>query len=386
MAMLRFLLLASVLLLPASAIAAPKTVKDDATLRRALASAGPGTTILIAPGTYRGGLTAAGLAGKKGKPIVIAAADPKKPPVISGGNTGVHLAGAAWVEIRDLVIEGARHNGLNIDDGGKIDTPAHHVTVRRVTVRDIGPKGNCDGIKLSGLDDFTIEDCVLVRWGSGGSGVDMVGCHGGEIVGCTFTHEGGEAGSGVQAKGGTRDVTIRHCRFTKAGGRAVNIGGSTGKAYFRPRDPGYEAKDITVEDCVFVGSTAPIAFVGVDGAVVRHNLIYRPANWVLRILQESRGEAFVACRNGRFERNLVAWRSDEVRTHVNVGPGTEPKSFVFAANFWFCLDRPAASRPTLPTREPKGVYGKDPRFVAPERGDFTLRKGSPAKGYGPRPR
>ena len=40
----------------------------------------------------------------------------------------------------------------------------------------------------------------------------------------------------------------------------VNIGGSTGRAYFRPRPEGFEAKDITVEDCTFVGSGA--AFVG----------------------------------------------------------------------------------------------------------------------------
>jgi len=383
--MLRVLLLVGLLLTGAvPAAAATVEVKDDAGLRRALAAAKPGTTILVAPGTYAGGISAAGLSGKQGRPIVLAAADPKKPPVVSGGNVGIHLAGAAWIELRDLVIEKARHNGLNIDDGRTIDTPAHHVTVRRVTVRDVGPKGNCDGIKLSGVDDFRIEDCVLLRWGSGGSGVDMVGCHSGEIVGCTFTHDGGETGSGVQAKGGTRDVAVRHCRFERAGGRAVNIGGSTGKPYFRPRDPGYEAKDVTVEDCVIVGS--PIAFVGVDGAVVRRNVIYRPAKWVARILQESRGEDFVACRNGRFERNIVVWRSDEVRTIVNVGPGTEPKSFVFEDNLWFCVDRPGLSRPTLPVKENGGVHGKDPRFADPEKGDFRLPKSSPARGYGPRPR
>ncbi|MEN8149279.1 MAG: right-handed parallel beta-helix repeat-containing protein [Planctomycetota bacterium] len=376
----------ALLVIPATVAAGPVRVKDDAGLRRALAAAKPGSVILIAPGTYSGGVSAKGLTGKKNRPIVIAGADPKKPPVFSGGNVGIHLSAAAWVELRDLVVEKAKHNGLNLDDGGTADDPAHHVTLRRITVRDVGPRGNRDGIKLSGLDDFLVADCVLERWGSGGSGVDMVGCHDGEIVGCTFRNAGGPSGNGVQAKGGSRDVKVRHCRFERAGGRAVNIGGGTGLPYFRPRKPGYEAKDITVEDCVFVGSMAPVAFVGVDGGIVRHNVIYRPEKWVARILQETTGEDFIACRNGRFERNIVVFRSDEVRTAVNVGPGTKPKTFTFAENLWFCVDRPGASRMSLPVPEKRGVYGKDPRFLAPEKGDFRLEAKSPAKGYGPRPR
>jgi hypothetical protein len=381
-------LLAMVLLfagLVSTATAAPRRVKDAAGLRRALASAKAGTTILLAPGFYEGGFRAAGLTGKKGRPIVVAAADPAKPPVLSGGNVGLQLSGAAWVELRDLVIEKARHNGLNIDDGGTIDRPAQHITLRRITVRDVGPQGNRDGIKLSGVDDFRVEDCVLLRWGSGGSGVDMVGCHRGEIVGCRFSQRSGTMGSGVQAKGGSREVAVRRCRFESAGARAVNIGGSTGKPYFRPRNPGYEAKDITVEDCTFLGSMSPIAFVGVDGAVVRHNLIYLPDKWVVRILQESSGDEFVPCRNGRFERNLIVFKAADVRTAVNVGPGTEPKTFTFRENFWFASDRPGASRPALPVPEKGGVYGKDPRLTRAADGAFRLERGSPATKYGVRP-
>ena len=51
--------------------------------------------------------------------------------------------------------------------------------------------------------------------------------------------------------------------------------------------------DITVEDNRFRGSEVPVAFVGVDGAVFRRNVIYEPEKWVLRILQESTGERFV---------------------------------------------------------------------------------------------
>ena len=78
------------------------------------------------------------------------------------------------------------------------------------------------------------------------------------------------------------------------------------------------------EGSTFVGSEAPIAFVGVDGANVRWNTFYRPRKWVARILQETREPGFVPSRRGVFADNLVAYRSDEVTTAVNVGPETEP--------------------------------------------------------------
>jgi len=377
--------LAAVLVLVAPAARAKEVhVRDGAALHRELARATAGTTIALAPGTYDGGLHAAGLAGTQDSPIVLRSVDPARPAVIAGGTTCLHLSSCRHVEIRDLVLERATGNGLNIDDGGTITEPAHHVTVRGVTVRAIGPGGNHDGIKLSGLDEFRVEDCVIEDWGRGGSGIDMVGCHAGEITGCTLRRTDGSGASGIQAKGGSRDVAIRRCRFEDAGARAVNLGGSTGAAYFRPRAPGHEAKDLVVEDCTFLGSEAAIAFVGVDGAIVRNNTIYRPRHWVLRILQESDGEEFVPCRNGRFERNVVVFRSDEIRDAANVGPGTAPETFVFAGNCWFCADAPARSRPRLPIEEKGATYGEDPRLRDAEGGDVRLLPGSPARGRGAR--
>jgi hypothetical protein len=354
---------------------------------KAAEQAKPGTTILIAPGTYQGGLDFNGLRGEEGKPIILAAADKEAPPVFKGRNSCFHLTDPAFVELHNLVLTEARGNGINIDDGGSYDSPAHHVVLHGLTVRDVGPDGNRDGIKLSGLDDFRVEDCTIERWGSGGSGIDMVGCHDGEVTGCIFRQRSDTAGSGVQAKGGSKDIVIRRCRFENAGGRAVNIGGSTGLPYFRPKVNGYEAKDITVEDCTFIGSSAPICFVGVDGAVARYNTIYRPMRYVVRILQESRGSQFVACRNGVFSNNVIAFRSDETRGTTNIGAGTAPDSFKFSENHWYCIDRPERSnRLSLPVRETGGSYGKDPRFVNPSEGDLHLLDTSPVRDAGVRAR
>lgn len=364
--------------------AATVTVADTEQLRRALAEAGPGTTVRIAPGTYRGGVSARGLRGEAGRPIVLTAADPERPPVFEGGDSGLHLSDPAYVELHDLIVAGVRGNGLNIDDGGSYDSPAHHVRLRGLVVRDIGPQGNRDGIKLSGVDDFRVEGCTVERWGSGGSGIDMVGCHRGTITGCTFRHGNSVGDSGVQAKGGSTDILIVRCRFEHAGQRAVNLGGSTGMAYFRPRPLSYEARDITVEDCTFTGSMTPVAFVGVDGAVVRYNTIYRPKRWGLRILQETRQPGFVPSRNGHFTDNLIAFRSDEMAVPINVGDGTAPETFTLARNAWYCLDAPQRSRPKLPIPEADGVYGVDPHFRDAGRGDLGLQPGSPVGRAGAR--
>ncbi|HEX6983910.1 MAG TPA: right-handed parallel beta-helix repeat-containing protein, partial [Planctomycetaceae bacterium] len=288
------------------------------------------------------------------------------------------------IELHDLVITKSDGNGINVDDGGTPETPSRHVLLRGIVVRDIGPEGNRDGIKLSGVEDFRVESCTVERWGERGSGIDMVGCRRGEVVGCTFRHDESKGDNGVQAKGGSSGILIRRCRFEHAGQRGVNVGGSTGLVYFRPKPQGYEAKDVVVEDCTFVGSLTPVAFVGVDGATVRHNTIYRPQRWGLRILQENQSPEFVPCRNGRFTDNVIAFRSDEMAVPVNIGAGTAPETFTLARNAWYCLDAPERSRPRLPIPEADGIYGVDPGFANAERGDFTRRSDSRLSGAGAR--
>jgi hypothetical protein len=173
---------------------------------------------------------------------------------------------------------------------------------------------------------------------------------------------GGEQANAVQTKGGSSEIVIRRCRIENPGGRGVNLGGSTGLAFFRPADATYEARDIMVEDCEFFGGAAAVAFVGVDGAVVQRNTIHGPTRWVLRILQENAAERFTPCRNGKFLNNVVAFRASEVRQAVNIGGSTDPTSFEFAGNHWSCLDRPvdAERLVRLPVPEKNGTYGPLP--------------------------
>lgn len=375
--------LATATLAATLAAAAPPSggekVASTAELRAALAKAKPGALLLLAAGDYEG-FSAQEVRGAEGKPIVVRAADPKAPPRFTGA---VQLSDCEWLELDGLLFEGSATNGLNLDDAGSFETPARGIVLRRLVVRDCGGKANHDGIKLSGVAGFEVVDCTIERWGRGGSAIDCVGCKDGVIEGCTFRDAAvGEASNAVQLKGGTRSVTVRRCHFDHAGQRAVNLGGSTGREYFRPKPEGFEAKDLVVERCTFVGSLSPIAFVGVDGARVRFNTFWMPRKWVARILQETTAEDFVPCRRGEFTDNLVVYRGAEVSTAVNVGAGTEPQSFVFARNYWYCADAPARSRPQLPVAEKDGAGGDDPLLKDPEHGDFTVAPKSPAKKHG----
>ena len=357
-------------------------VKDVSELQSALANARPGTRVLLAPGDYRGGLHFKGLKGSQGAPIVIAGAEPTRPPRFIGGGSGLQLSAVSHVELRNLTFEGATGNGLNIDDGGTGVGSTHHVTLDSIRVQNI-PPGNRDAIKLSGIDDFVIQNCELETWG--GSGIDMVGCHRGLIQRNRFLN-GGD--SGIQCKGGTSSIRIENNRFEHAGQRGVNIGGSTGLQFFRPSirqmptNGRYEAKDIQVFGNVFHGSMSPIAFVGVDGATVRFNTIYMPERWAIRILQETREPGFVPSRKGIFESNLVVFESRQWASGgVNVGSGTAPETFVFRGNFWYCQDLPRISKPVLPVAEAEGIYGLDPQLSNPPK-ELGVKPGSPATKVG----
>lgn len=366
---------------------APRIVRvaGETEFRRAVAQARPGTRIEVAPGQYAGAFFSR-VRGEKGKRITIAGRDPKNPPVFKW----LQFSDPAFLLLQDIAIRDAPANGLNIDDGGDFDSSAQNITLRRVRVSDAAGTGNVDGIKLSGLRDFVVEQCTLERWGDGGSGIDMVGCREGKISRSTFRHNEGQGDNGVQAKGGSRDIAIEGNRFENAGRRSINAGGSTDEAVFRPPlkrwfagEPFFEAKNLRIEHNTFIGSDAPLSFVGVDGAVARHNTIYKPRRWAMRILQETVEPGFAPCRNVLFERNLIVWESARwIEGGVNIGPGTRPESFRFKGNWWKCEDKPTSSRPTLPTPEAGGTYGRDPMFEDAQAGKLWLKKASPARRVG----
>lgn len=352
------LLLASALILNAadSAASGPVvTVRDAGELRSALAALKPGTTLKIASGEYPGGHSVRGV-----ERLTVEALDPKNPPHFKGGSGTWHFSRCDGLTLRRLRISGQRANGINLDDGGQAAKLVKGITVEQLEISDIGPQGNHDAIKASGLTGLTVRDCVIAGWG--GQGIDLVGCHQSLITGCRFTGKPGfSASAGVQMKGGSADVTVEKCRFVSAGERAVNAGGSTGLPYFRPPGAKHEAARLIVRDNVIEGSLCAAAFVGVDGAEFVNNTVLFPDKWVFRILQETKAAGFAPCRNVLVKGNRIVFRRAQVQVEVNIGDGTAPGTFRFEGNQWFAEDRPQASKPRLPVMEKDGVYGRDPR-------------------------
>src|SRR5690606_23967603 len=119
----------------------------------------------------------------------------------------------------------------------------------------------------------------------------------------------------------------------------IQAGGSTGTQFFRfvEGDSGYEADEIIAEGNVVIGGTSAFSWVNIDGGIFHHNLVHRPGNWTMRILNENQGNPIIDTQNGQFHDNVVIFNDtpSEYNTTVNVGPETFPNTFSFARNKWF---------------------------------------------------
>jgi hypothetical protein len=357
-----------------------------ATLARAAQELAPGVAVRMHAGTYAGGTFVTGRAGTAAAPIWIGGAPGEARPVIAGGTEGLHLTRVRHLVVHDLEVSGATGNGINCDDGGDYADPdaTRFVVFRDLFLHDVGTGGNQDGLKLSGVDDYFVLDCRIERVSA--SGIDHVGCHGGTIARCRFEATGSNA---VQCKGGTSNVEIRWCVLVDAGPRGINIGGSTGKEFFRPplstSAPNVEARDVRVLGNVIRGGDTPFAFVGATGCVAAHNTIVAPETWLFRILQETVTDAehaFAPCGDNEVTNNVFYFSRAELSTSVNIGANTAPGTFLYRNNLWYAYDDPAQSAPAQVTPGAGAVLGADPLLAAPLQGDVTPAPSSPARGAG----
>jgi hypothetical protein len=357
-----------------------------ATIARAVQDVAPGSAIRIHAGTYAGGTYLQILRGTADAPIWIGGVEGESRPVIDGGGEGIHLSRVSYLILHDIEVANSANNGINADDGGDYadEQATHHVIFRDLFVHDVGGTGNQDCLKLSGVNRYWVLTSTFERCGGGGSGsgIDHVGCHDGLLAGNMFRDMSGNA---VQAKGGSERIEIRGNRIVNGGGRALNMGGSTGDEFFRrplsAAAPNFEARDIRAVANILEGSTASIAFVGCVDCLAANNTIVDPERWIFRILQETTthdGFEFLPAAAGYVANNLVYFERGALSTDVNVGPNTEPSTFHFENNLWYAWDAPAQSTPSLPGTELGSIVGEDPGFLT----DYRIDGSSPAAGAG----
>ena len=345
-----------------------------ANITAAAKAATPGDTILLHNGAYAGDQSIQGLQGTPGKWICILA-EKNGAVLFKGGTSAWRGSDVAYLHIEGIVFSGQTGNGVNIDDGSTYTSPSHHIVFRHCVFRDMSATGNNDLLKLSGADDLTIQQCTFLNGSPGGSGIDMVGCHNSVIRQCRFESTGANA---LQMKGGSSDILVEGCVFKNAGSRAINLGGSTGQAFFRPANATWEAAGLKVYSNVFIGSEVPVAFVGCIRSEVVNNTIYKPQRWVIRILQENKDTArFAKCADNTFRNNIICI-DGQLRTACSSGAGTAPESFTFSNNLWFHTASSSWPGPQLPAPEKNGLTGKDPLFRNADKEDFSIAPASPA--------
>ena len=81
--------------------------------------------------------------------------------MFAGGKVAFHFAGCSYVTLRGVKVSGCTGNGINADDGGNAEEPSQGIVFENITIEDIGPKGNRDALKLSGLDHFAVRGCTF---------------------------------------------------------------------------------------------------------------------------------------------------------------------------------------------------------------------------------
>ncbi len=330
--------------------------KQYSTIPQALNVVQPGDTVVVYAGTYSGGIFKENLKGTADKWIVLKTA-PGEEVIINGGSNAMQLSSFAFLLIDGFTIQGQTANGLNLDDGGSLITPSHHLILQNCTFLGLNATGNNDQLKMSGIDTFTVTKCKFYNGAAGGSSIDMVGCHVGNFVENYFENAGSNC---IQNKGGTSNIFIQRNYMNRGGERALNIGGSTGLQFFRPPGALYEAKQIYVHSNVFVGSTGPISFVGAVDCEVVNNTIINPTRWAIRILQENNEPGFVQCSNNKFINNIVYF-TPTGQPAINIGGNTLPETFQFSHNLWYNPQN-AQWTPNTPVNEPSRKLA-DPLFL-----------------------
>jgi hypothetical protein len=318
------------------------------------------------------------LKGTKENPILITSGNEGN-FVIEGAIGGIQFSNIENVIIQKLTFQNITGNGLNIDDGGTLDTPSINIIIENCIWMNLNSTGNLDELKMSGVDNFVIRNCRFANGAINGSLIDMVGCHNGIIEYSKFSDGGSNC---IQVKGGCKDITIRRNEFIRCGERGINIGGSTGMQFFRPQDAHYEASNVLVNSNIFWGGTTPFAFVGALNSSVINNTVINPNKWCMRILQENNDPQLDKCSGNTVNNNIFYFADKASKPVINIGPETKPETFIFNNNLWYNYEVPTFSAVNVPVNEPGRIIQNDPLFSSVIDSNLTPTKNSPAIGNG----
>ncbi|MBQ8349203.1 MAG: right-handed parallel beta-helix repeat-containing protein [Ruminococcus sp.] len=198
-------------------------------------NAQPGDTILAAPGTYdyttyQGAQKIDTSAeGTKEAPIILTAADPENPPVITGTTAEngyvLQITGDYWI-VENLIITTSQ-KGIVLDN-------SNHTIIRNCDIGNTGSEAVAlrDGSSYCLVQNCNIHDSGLITPGYGegvyiGSSYTVTGfdykCDNNTVDGCTFKNIAAEH---VDVKEFTTGTEIFNCTFYGDGMSGQNFAGS----------------------------------------------------------------------------------------------------------------------------------------------------------------
>jgi hypothetical protein len=355
-------------------LAAKETLVEPGTrLIFPLSTAVPGDEFVLKQGIYPGGIEIKKLHGTREKPIIIRSEKSDSPAVIIGGFENLKLSSCSWIVIDGIHLTDAYDNGLNIDDvsdAGKTER-SHHIVLRNLVVKDSGLDLNSDGIKLSGCDDLLVENCTVSRWSRDGCAIDMMRCQrvlieGGTFDGCSWGFVG------LQAKGGSSNITFRRCRVQGVLHRGIQIGGSSDTTLVWPPDADYEAARIEVKECEIDRGEASIIIINAKSVRIEDCKLIQPRRWFFRLLSESQIPNVIQAGEVTARRNYFLMDRGMVAA-IHIKPGIRDDAIQFSENIWYCPDAPQrTTRREVSYIERNGIHGVDPvnRVV---RGELNFR-------------
>jgi hypothetical protein len=370
--------------------------KPWATVGGALLKAQAGDRVHVAAGTYGcstwwiDGTTGAAQ-GTVDHPIwvvgdagaVVDCGDP-----VNGDTQALQLSGVKYVVLESLEFRNAGTHILHVDGHSK------GVLFRNVHAHRAGMA--C--LKASQSEEVSIEDSEFAEAGLNGDAskseasgqiIDHVGVHfsyvaRSKIHGAMGNGTGSAGNVAIQFKGGSHDIVIAQNRIWDAA-TGVNLGGSTGAAYFDPQDADYEGKNVVAYANLLTG-TMSVAFaaVGCHQCGIYNNTVYAPVDHqAIRALPgalPTGGTSHVAGFD--VKNNLFFFAGGKPQDLFNA-TADDQSGVVQASNLFYAPGTSIASIwsdiPVVGT--PGVILDQDPKLVAPP-DDMHLGTGSPATGAG----
>ena len=352
-----------------------------ATVKKAAQFAQPGDIIHVAAGTYTGNVILKHIHGTAAHPIKIIGS-PTEETILSGGQKGLHLLDSQYVILEELTVEDVSDTAIHIEKSDSHDALSDYITLRNISVRNIGSGGKHDGIKLSGVHYFYLLTSDIYGGPlAGRNGIDMVDCQNGIIMNNRVESFGHHL---VQVNGDSENITIHGNILKGVADLGINIGGPVDPVFSSPlqgESINFETRHIRVTNNTISHVTEGLAYMGCMECLVAHNVIYDPTNRAVRISQETSNQTLLPINQGQFVNNIVVF-ADSIKKLVSIEDDTAANSFRFAHNLWYCFDNPdfdyTSEKATLPAPEIDPIQQQNPLFWNASHGELYLTAQSPA--------